>query len=114
MHEAHEIKTEMKKMKNRRTIVMALTYVIFFLPRFTEYRADPEMHYHMKQSLGLFVVSFAIRGLLGTLAPFGMPYITVMIVQTATLVYIFLGVHNVLYGKMQPLPYIGKYAERVF
>jgi uncharacterized membrane protein len=93
---------------------MALTYVIFFLPRFTKYKNEPEMLYHMKQSLGLFLVSFAIRGILGTLAPFGMPYISVMIQQTASLVFIIMGIHNVLHGKMQPLPYIGAYAQRLF
>ncbi len=93
---------------------MALTYLVFFLPRFTQYKADPEMHYHMKQALGIFVASFAIRGILGSLAPLGMPYGSVMLLQTTTLVYIFLGIHNVVYGRMRPLPYIGKYAERVF
>jgi hypothetical protein len=108
------MKTAVEKLKNRRMLMMALSYIIFFLPRFTEYKADPEVHYHMKQGLGIFMAFFAIRGMFGSLAFLGMPYGSVLLLQIVTLVYIFLGIRNVLEDKMHPLPFIGKYAERVF
>ena len=52
----------------------ALTYLIFCLPRFTEFKEDPTMHYHVRQGLGLLVCALALQGILSILVYWGAPH----------------------------------------
>ncbi len=109
-----DLKTASVKLKERKTLIGSLTYLVFFLPRFTEYKNDPEMHYHMKQSLGLLIVALDLQGIISILGFWGMPHWRVWPVRAVLLYLLYIGVLNVINKKLLPLPWFGKYSERVF
>lgn len=99
--------------KNKARIA-ALTYLLFFLPRFTEWKEDPEMHYHMKQAIGLLVFALCLQGIISILGYWGMPAWRVWPVRGVLIYLLWIGINHGQGGKLQPLPWIGKYAERIF
>lgn len=110
-----ELRKEIKeKLKDKRRVVAASAYLIFFLPRFTEYRTDPEIHFHMKQGVGLLVTSLSLQGISSILGGLGMPAWRGLLVNLFVLYMLYVGISNVLYDRKKVLPWIGKYADRAF
>lgn len=103
------------QLENKKKRITALTYLIFFLPRFTEWKAEPEMHFHERQAIGLLIFALSLQGILSILVYWGAPHtILVWAVRIVLLYLLYIGAKNALASRMEPLPWIGKYAERIF
>lgn len=101
--------------RDRKMLVTFGTYFVFFLPRFTEYKADAYVQYHMKQAIGLLITALSLQGVISILGYWGMPsFMGVWPVRFVLFYLLFVGLRNA-YGKQaQPLPWIGRYADRLF
>ena len=91
--------------KNR--ILAALSYlsVLWILPRFL-CADDPFARYHARQGLVLFVFG-VICDALSAAIPFG------ALLNLFRLYCIYKGMSNALNDRMEPLPYIGQFGEKV-
>lgn len=99
---------------DRKTLIGICTYLFFFLPRMTEYKADRELQYHMRQAIGLLVFALMLQGIISILGYWGMPSWRVWPVRIILVYLFYTGALNVLGSQLKPLPWIGKYAERIF
>ncbi len=103
-----------EQLKNKRSLVAAFSYLIFFLPRLTEYKGDEDMRFHMKQGLGLLIAALSLQGTISVLGFWGMPSWRVWPVRLILFYWLFVGIRSALAGKKDLLPWIGKYADRAF
>ncbi|GAB4148124.1 MAG: hypothetical protein Fur0041_21830 [Bacteroidia bacterium] len=71
--------------------------------------------YHLRQSLGLFVFGFAC-GVLMAVMTFMLFFIAFLmpVFQIGVLILLILGIINAAGGKMQPLPIIGEFSNKLF
>jgi len=105
----------MKNQKmSQKQIIAALTYLVFFLPRFTSYKGDSDVHFHMKQAVGLLTLALSLQGAFTILVYWGAPKLLVWPVRFILLYYVFVGISSVLKGEKKELPFIGEYATRAF
>lgn len=110
-----ELKYQVKeKIKDKRAITAALSYLVFFYPRFTEYKTDPNVHFHMKQGIGLLVFALTLQGIISVLGYWGMPQWRVWPVRIVLLYLLYIGIKNALHYKNEFLPWIGKYSNKTF
>lgn len=100
--------------KDKRALVAAGSYLVFFLPRFTEYKSDSEVRFHAKQGLGLLVFALTLQGIISVLGYWGFPAWRVWPVRLVLLYLLFIGIRNAWQGKREVLPWIGEYAENAF
>lgn len=101
----------------------AVTYFLFFLPLITKTK-DQNVRFHFKQAVGLAIVSLAIQGVIAILGWWqffgGLLFLGLLRFPLMWALRIFfvwmaiIGAKNALGGKMQELPWIGKYASRLF
>ncbi len=103
-----------QKKSGQKEIIMALSYLVFFLPRFTSYKGDEDAHFHMKQAIGLLVFALSLQGILSVLYYWGGPTILVWPVRVILLYFVLVGMNNAYNGHRKELPYIGEYAGRAF
>jgi len=108
----------------KNTAMGIIAYIVFFVPLLTSSKNDPFVKYHVKQGLVLFIAGVGSSIILRILDAilFAMPYYSwsligiVSLLNTllslAVLVLFIIGVINVVNGKEQPLPVIGKYADK--
>lgn len=96
--------------KGLNTGLAIVTYFIFFIPFFTESKDDPFIKFHMKQSLLLAISALAVS-VLGIIPVLG--WILAAIAPIFLLILWVMGLINAANGKMQPVPVIGKYAEKL-
>lgn len=96
-----------KKEKNTGMAVVA--YIIFFLPLLTEAKKDPFVKYHVKQGLTLFLAGIIAR-IIVYIPVIG--WILIWPFNVFLLILFVIGVMNALGGKQEPLPIIGKFAEK--
>jgi len=85
-----------------------IAYIIFFIPLLTgDHKKSPFVMYHTNQGLLLFLCSVG-----GSIVSSILPFIGVFLgfaVGIASLVFLVLGILNVVNGRMRPLPVIGKF-----
>ena len=100
---------------NKKKRTAALTYLVFCLPRFSEWKEDAEMHYHMRQAIGLLVFALSLQGILSILVYWGAPHQAgAWTVRLILLYLVGIGMGHALRDELAPLPWIGKYSERIF
>lgn len=103
---------------DNKTIMAVVAYILFFIPLLTDDKKDPFIRYHVRQGLILFILAVIIwifNGMIYSIFPFGMWYFARMIswvLNLAVLIFFILGVKNALSHKEEPLPIIGKFAEK--
>ena len=96
-----------KKEKNTGMAIVA--YIIFFLPLLTEAKKDPFVKYHVKQGLTLFLAGLVSRIIV--YIPF-VGWVLLWPYNIFIFILFIIGVMNALGGKQEPLPIIGKFAEK--
>jgi len=106
------------KTADNKIIMAVVAYILFFVPLLTEDKKDPFVRYHVRQGLILFILGVVIwifNGMIYNIFPFGMWGFARMIswiLNLAVFVLFILGVINALGHKEEPLPIIGKFAEK--
>ncbi|OOQ59419.1 import component protein [Mucilaginibacter pedocola] len=106
-------------MTNKGLAIVAYITIIGWVVSYLEFkkRADKSalVNYHLGQSLGLIIVSFALGIAISVLAAI-IPslYFVSFIISGATLVLLLLGVVTANNEAMKPLPIIGKFFEGRF
>jgi len=91
----------------KRKLIAVLSYlsVLLFLP-LNLFKKDDFIRYHAKQGVVFFVLSIVV------VFAFWLPVVG-WICLLALLVIWATGIFNVITGKMEPLPVIGRIAERI-
>jgi len=88
-------------------LIAFLSYLsILFLIPLKRFKKSDFIYYHAKQGLGLFILSIIVVFF------FWLPVVGWVAVM-AFLVLWFTGIMNVLSGKKEPVPVIGRISERV-
>lgn len=106
------------KSADNKTIMAVIAYVLFFIPLLTDDKKDSFVRYHVRQGLVLFILAVIVwifNGMIYSIFPFTMWYFARMIswlLNLAVFVLFILGVKNALTHKEEPLPIIGKFAEK--
>lgn len=104
-------------MENHKHRVAAATYLVFFLPRLLAEREDEFLKYHEKQAVGLLVVALALQGamtiILYWLPNYSLAQLLVWTIRFFLVYEVIVGMNGALSNKKEPLPYFGKYAERL-
>jgi uncharacterized membrane protein len=93
--------------------VFAYLWVLIIIPFLTDAKDDPFVKFHLKQGLVL-VVFEAIGWFLG-MAIIWIPLIGWLVTWLwwlASLIFVIIGIMNVVNGQEKELPYIGHYAKR--
>jgi uncharacterized membrane protein len=87
-----------------------VAYILFFVPLLTgDHKKSPFVMYHTNQGTLLFI--FAVGGgiISSILAIILIGVFLGIVVSVVSLVFLILGIMNVVNGRMKPLPLIGKY-----
>ncbi|OGF20737.1 hypothetical protein A2316_02560 [Candidatus Falkowbacteria bacterium RIFOXYB2_FULL_38_15] len=100
-----------KDQKSQNTLMALLAYIVFFIPLLTDAKNDEFVKYHVKQGLGLFILSIVV-GIINSTIPFYFWFIGT-ILWLGVLVFFVIGIMNALGEKKEPLPLIGKMAEKI-
>jgi uncharacterized membrane protein len=106
------------KTTDNKTIMAVVAYILFFVPLLTEDKKDPFVKYHVRQGLVLFILAVIVwifNGMIYRIFPFGMwAFVNFIswILNLAVLVLLVLGIKNALGHKQEPLPIVGKFAEK--
>ena len=94
-------------MNYKERLIAFLSYLsILFLIPLKRFKKSDFIYYHAKQGLGLFILSIIVVFF------FWLPVVGWVAVM-AFLVLWFTGIMNVLSGKKEPVPVIGRISERV-
>lgn len=96
--------------KEKNTGMAVVAYILFFIPLLTDAKKDPFVKYHVKQGLGLFIFEVAFWILSAVLWRL---FFIWWIIGFGLCVLFILGIINALNGKEEPLPLIGKFAEKI-
>lgn len=91
---------------DKNTGMAVVAYILFFIPLLTEAKHDPFVKYHVKQGLLLFIAWIVVSILTPVL------FMITWLFYIVLLVFTVLGIMNALNGKQEPLPLVGKYAEK--
>lgn len=86
------------------TVVLSYVGILCLVPLLTR-KDDPFAQFHAKQGLVLCIVEFASMFIIW------IPFLG-LIIGLGCLVLAIMGIMNVLNDKKEPLPIIGKYADR--
>jgi uncharacterized membrane protein len=94
--------------KSNNTLMAALAYlgILVIVPLLTDAKNDPFVKYHIKQGLVL-LIAYVICGFIVWVPIIG------WLLGVLLFVLFIMGLMNVFAGKQQPLPVIGKYAEKL-
>lgn len=98
--------------KNENVAMAVLAYFFFFIPLLTDYKDDPFVKFHVKQSLLLFCVNMAtyiLRIVMGRIM-----WAITPLISTAVFVLFVIGLINAVNKETKELPIIGKYADKIF
>ena len=91
--------------KERLIALLSYLLILFFIP-LKRFKKNEYVYYHAKQGVGLFIL-FMIM-----IFFFWLPVVS-WIAALAFLVLWFTGVINALTGKKEPVPVIGRIAEKI-
>ncbi|MCW3466714.1 DUF4870 domain-containing protein [Chitinophaga nivalis] len=75
---------------------------------------DALVRYHLKQALGVALISIVISLVVNLLAHFSPAFATIAYVQWGVLVLWILGILNANNGQMKPVPVVGRLFEDKF
>ncbi|MCI0533440.1 hypothetical protein L0Y49_04450 [bacterium] len=93
----------------------SIAYIIFFLPLFTDKKADSFVRFHMNQAVTLLIAVLALQGIVSILGSFSYDFeaLFVWLLRLFVLIMVILGILNASAGRKEALPWIGEYAERL-
>lgn len=97
-------------------MLAGFTYLVFFLPLLVGEKHDSFVKYHMKQAIGLLITVLAAQGLIKYVYEIGAGGLTnpmAWALRIFALIWVILGFMNTQNGVEKPLPWIGKYAEKL-
>ena len=107
----HEGTAEHHKGKNAMA-VFAYLWILIIIPFLTDEKKDPFVKFHLKQGLALIlfdIVGWVVALLIGWFPIVG--WLIVWLWWLASLVFVIIGIINVLAGQEKELPVIGQYAK---
>lgn len=99
--------------KSDNTAMAIIAYILFFVPLLTGHaQKDEFVKFHVKQGLLVFIIGTAIW-VVSMAIPwyYGIFHALLNLLSLANLVFIIIGIVNVVNKKKEPLPYIGKYSD---
>jgi len=106
------VKASSSKDVEENKIIAAIGYLgILFLVPLLAKKDSPFAQFHAKQGLILFIASIAVG--IASVIPFIGWFLLAPLGGLFTLVLLIIGIVNVFGGKMQPLPVIGQYADKI-
>jgi uncharacterized membrane protein len=102
--------------RKRNTTLAAIAYLVFFVPLFGNEKKDPFVQFHVRQGVGLLIVALALQGVLSILGYWGVGPRAFLLwpVRLFLLFEVFQGMVRASRGETEELPYIGKYASRLY
>ena len=92
--------------------IFAYLWILIVIPFLTDSKNDPFVKYHLKQGLALLIfdiVGWVVAMFIGWLPIIG--WLIVLLWWLASLVFVIMGIMNVLAGQEKELPLIGQYAK---
>jgi len=98
--------------KHNGMAVFAYLWVLILIPFLTDAKNDPFVKFHLRQGLALIifdVVAWFIVMLIGWFPIIG--WLITWILWLASLVFVIIGIVNVVNGNEKELPLIGQYAK---
>jgi len=98
---------QLKDKAGNRNKVAALSYLFFAIGLCKKYKSDLSV-YHAGQSLNLLIVSLSLIILSFKIQFIGL-YFLLPVSLIVIVMWMIIGIQNALLGKIEPLPYIGKY-----
>lgn len=112
-HTPYNIRYMAKAHKERQ--LASIAYIIFFLPLFTDKKADSFVRFHMNQAVTLLIAVLALQGIVSILGSFSYDFeaLFVWLLRLFVLIMVILGILNASAGRKEALPWIGEYAERL-
>ena len=105
-----------QKEAQKAAMMASLAYLVFFIPLLAGKKGDEFVMYHVKQAIGLVIVSLALQGILAILGWWGfyqLVYLLVWLLRAFWIGLMILGIMNAQKGEKKPLPWIGGYVERL-
>ena len=99
--------------KPKINVMAVLAYILFFIPLMTgDAKKDSFVMFHTQQGAVIFFIELAIW-ILNWIFPWYLMWLhnLLSLVSLAILVFIAIGIMNVVKGEKKELPYIGKYAS---
>lgn len=95
--------------KEKNTNMAIIAYILFFIPLLTDAKNDPFVKYHVKQGLALFICFMVVAAVSQTF--FGMFFTGLL--DLGLVVLAVIGILNVTKGKQEPLPFLGRFADKI-
>lgn len=91
-------------------------YLIFFAPLLGKSKHETFVRYHVRQGAGLLITALVLQGALSLITYWASSLHAplVFVVRILLLALLIIGVGNASNGRMNPLPVVGKYAEKAF
>jgi uncharacterized membrane protein len=92
--------------------IFAYLWILIVIPFLTDSKEDPFVKYHLKQGLTLLI--FDVLGWIVAMVIGWIPFIGWLIVALwwlTSLVFVIIGIMNVLNGVEKELPFIGHYGK---
>ncbi len=91
-------------------------YLVFFAPLLGRAKHETFVRYHVRQGAGLLITALVLQGALSIISYWisGASIPLVFVVRVLLLALLIIGVGNAANGRMNPLPVVGKYAEKAF
>lgn len=93
---------------NKGMAILAYLGILILIPFLTEAKNDPFVKFHMKQGLTLIIL-FVASMIIGVVPLLG--WLISFVLCVAGLIFVIIGILNVLGGKQKELPIIGKYSK---
>lgn len=102
-------------MSSPKNTTAALTYLVCFLPHWSQYKNDAFIRYHQKQAIGLLITALSLQGIISILGYWGVGSHLVLVtpVRLYLIVMVLIGMNNTLKSELKMLPGIGPYAARL-
>lgn len=104
------------KGKKKNTTLAAIAYLLFFVPLLGNEKDDPFIQFHVQQGLGLLLFALIVQGAVSFLLGLGMgpKHFLVWPAGIFLLFELFQGMVHAYRGEWEPLPFLGKYAARLY
>ena len=104
------------KGKEKNAVLAATAYALFFVPLLTKEKHDPFVQFHVQQAFGLFLFALMVQGAVSFLLGLGIgPWQFLVWPAGLFLIFEFLeGAVRAYRGEKKQLPFIGKYAARLY
>ncbi|MCR4330613.1 MAG: hypothetical protein NUV49_01900 [Patescibacteria group bacterium] len=103
---------QQEQKKEHNTVMAVVAYILFFIPLLTDAKNDPFVKYHVKQGLVLFIAYVVVMILSWTPIVWSL-YGLIMLLNLGLLVLLIIGIMHAVNGEQKPLPFIGKFADKI-